>query len=301
MTSLEAEEAYETLMELARTRRITWEPFKYETHHVLPRCMGGTEDKVNLVLLRIKEHLRAHKLLALMHPNLFDVVETYRAMLKNLGEDFKDETDVEKEARFEKVRIGAAKKISEIHKGRKKSPEEIENIRQARITAEPRKFSDTAKSNMSVARKKTWEERKVNGTDKEIAAKTVATRRANGSYVQNDKQREQAKINFSGEPWNKGKKGVISEETRLKMRLAKLGKPSNSKGSTGKPPWNKGKIGVSDETRAKMRASRLRCLENLKSEDIQDGFIQRPDYSDVHTYCRGGNASSVDGGSASRL
>ena len=44
-------------------------------------------------------------------------------------------------------------------------------------------------------------------------------------------------------PWNKGKIGVISEETKRKI----------SKAMKGRKAWNKGKIGViSEETKRKM-------------------------------------------------
>lgn len=41
----------------------------HERHHVVPKCMGGTNDKDNLIDLYAKEHFIAHKLLALENPN----------------------------------------------------------------------------------------------------------------------------------------------------------------------------------------------------------------------------------------
>jgi hypothetical protein len=38
-----------------------------ETHHILPRCLGGDNSKSNLVLLTPKEHYVAHHLLMKMH------------------------------------------------------------------------------------------------------------------------------------------------------------------------------------------------------------------------------------------
>ena len=50
------------------------------------------------------------------------------------------------------------------------------------------------------------------------------------------------------QPWNKGKSGVYSDETRQKM----------SESSKGQIPWNKGKTGVySEETRQKMSLSMI--------------------------------------------
>ena len=38
-----------------------------ETHHILPRCLGGTDDSSNLVKLTPEQHYTAHLLLAKMH------------------------------------------------------------------------------------------------------------------------------------------------------------------------------------------------------------------------------------------
>lgn len=36
-----------------------------ERYHMLPKCMGGTDDKNNLIDLFVKEHFEAHRLLAM--------------------------------------------------------------------------------------------------------------------------------------------------------------------------------------------------------------------------------------------
>ena len=40
-----------------------------ERHHIVPRCMGGTNDKDNLVALTPEEHYVAHQLLVKMYPD----------------------------------------------------------------------------------------------------------------------------------------------------------------------------------------------------------------------------------------
>lgn len=40
----------------------------HERHHILPKCMGGTNDKNNLIDLTAQEHYEAHKLLAEENP-----------------------------------------------------------------------------------------------------------------------------------------------------------------------------------------------------------------------------------------
>lgn len=39
-----------------------------ENHHIIPRCLGGTDDKENLVLLTAKEHFICHLLLTKIYP-----------------------------------------------------------------------------------------------------------------------------------------------------------------------------------------------------------------------------------------
>jgi hypothetical protein len=48
-------------------RRLIKPPLYFETHHVLPRCMGGTDDLDNLVRLSPEDHFFAHLLLAKTH------------------------------------------------------------------------------------------------------------------------------------------------------------------------------------------------------------------------------------------
>jgi len=41
----------------------------YEKHHILPKCLGGNNDKENLVILTPKEHLICHLLLVKIYPS----------------------------------------------------------------------------------------------------------------------------------------------------------------------------------------------------------------------------------------
>jgi hypothetical protein len=40
----------------------------YELHHIIPKCMGGTNDKSNVILLTAKEHYICHRLLCEIYP-----------------------------------------------------------------------------------------------------------------------------------------------------------------------------------------------------------------------------------------
>lgn len=41
----------------------------FERHHIIPKCLGGSNENLNLVLLTAREHYVAHKLLCLIYPD----------------------------------------------------------------------------------------------------------------------------------------------------------------------------------------------------------------------------------------
>ena len=50
-----------------------------ERHHIIPKCVGGTDDKSNIVELTPEEHYLAHQLLTKMYPNEPSLI--YAAMM----------------------------------------------------------------------------------------------------------------------------------------------------------------------------------------------------------------------------
>lgn len=55
----------------------------YESHHIIPKCMNGSNDPENLVLLTPEEHWIAHLLLVKIHPDVSSLVFACQAMLMN--------------------------------------------------------------------------------------------------------------------------------------------------------------------------------------------------------------------------
>lgn len=55
---------YDLIIANAKLRDHKKQPFDgYQTHHIIPRCMGGSDDPTNLVVLSYKEHRVCHRLL----------------------------------------------------------------------------------------------------------------------------------------------------------------------------------------------------------------------------------------------
>ena len=46
----------------------------FEIHHIIPKCLGGTNDQTNLVLLTPEEHFIAHLLLTKIYPDNHSIV-----------------------------------------------------------------------------------------------------------------------------------------------------------------------------------------------------------------------------------
>jgi len=51
-----------------------------EKHHIIPRCLGGTNDNTNLVILLPEEHFVAHQLLIKMYPSNYKLVHAAHMM-----------------------------------------------------------------------------------------------------------------------------------------------------------------------------------------------------------------------------
>lgn len=51
-----------------------------EKHHIVPKCMGGTDDKDNIAILTAREHFVCHQLLVKIFPNEYGLVKAANMM-----------------------------------------------------------------------------------------------------------------------------------------------------------------------------------------------------------------------------
>ncbi len=109
------EKIYNDLILKAKSEnRVKGEGVYYETHHITPRCVGGSDDSDNLVNLTAKEHFIAHKLLCEIYPGENKLVYAYWCMSNMISEN-RDYRIGSKE--FERIRNNFVIRLSESMKG----------------------------------------------------------------------------------------------------------------------------------------------------------------------------------------
>lgn len=71
MTTEWYKKVYDNLIESRKERGLNKRNLigYYEKHHIIPKCLGGTDDLNNYVLLTYKEHVFAHTILHKIYPN----------------------------------------------------------------------------------------------------------------------------------------------------------------------------------------------------------------------------------------
>lgn len=259
----------------------------HERHHIIPKCMGGTNDEDNLIDLFAKEHFIAHKLLALEHPdnNKLVLAWTMMAFPKN-----KDQTRYElspeeyEEARKaisvamsgRKLSDETKKRLSDahkgipcsekakqrtidVHKGVKLSEEHKKKIKEASIG---RVFSNEHKVNISKSKK-----------GKPLSESQKVALAAVQESNKGRKHSEESKVKISA--GNKGK--IVSQESREKMSKAKKGKKPSTMIRVGQYDINTGQL--IDEFESIMAASKSIRLDNsylakcIKNNKPVRGFI----------------------------
>ena len=149
---------YDLLIERAKQRGLDKSKLDFysESHHIVPRCVGGSDHESNLVLLSAREHFIAHLLLIRIYPENYKLVMAAKIMGGSCNYNSRQ---------FEWVRKKAVKLQAKHHKGMKRSPETCKRISEStKGKAKPkpegfgetlskslkgRKFSETHKSNLS--------------------------------------------------------------------------------------------------------------------------------------------------------
>mgnify|MGYP003661443517 CR=1 FL=1 len=144
-----------------------------EKHHIIPKCLGGTDSEENLVKLTAKEHFIVHKLLVEIYPNE-DGLKTavfFMATTKNaMGRSYRvgcNEYQRLRESNAKRMSkklkqhwqdpVYAAKASAGIRAGAQSRPPKSEEARKnIGLVAKGRIDTEEARKNKSIAAKKRW-------------------------------------------------------------------------------------------------------------------------------------------------
>jgi hypothetical protein len=133
---------YNEIIERAKSRGLNKRLLDgyFEKHHIIPKCLDGTNDITNLVLLTAREHFICHQLLWKTNKENKKLFLSYWV----LSHCKKDNVLLNKicsmtSKQFEACRITNAKILSERLKGQQKSLELIQKIR---VTQSGKKYSN---------------------------------------------------------------------------------------------------------------------------------------------------------------
>ena len=105
----------------------------YENHHIIPKCLNGTNDIENLVLLTAKEHFMCHKLLTYIYKGDRKLACAFHRMTytKNKRISLRDYVYAKELQQSIPVSIETKKKQSKARKGVKFSESHKDNLRKS--------------------------------------------------------------------------------------------------------------------------------------------------------------------------
>lgn len=234
---------YERLIQRARSRTLVG---YFERHHVVPRCIGGSNDAWNIVALTAEEHMTAHLLLVRIHSGNRSIF--FAAHMMRIGSARMVGRSRNKAYSWLRKRHALA--TASVHTGRKHSAATLvrlsESHRGIPSNKKGMRYSADVRARMSAAQRgkkmppKSAEERI------RISARMRGTK---GNRLGHKNSPEHnARISAS----NTGRKR--SEESRARISAAQLGKK--------KAPF-------SIEHRANISAARRRVIENKRARAAQ--------------------------------
>jgi hypothetical protein len=189
----------------------------YELHHIIPKCMGGNNDKDNLVLLTAREHFIVHKLLCEIYPNEDKLVYAYWRLCNGKNKSIVSSHDYD----YAKLLMANANtrrqhtvisknKISKIHKGKITSDEtkrKISESKKGKITTEE------TRNKISIA---------LSGKPRSKETKDKISKANKGKPKSQELKDKISKANKGKPAWNKGIPHSL--ETKLKISQAKTKK-----------------------------------------------------------------------------
>lgn len=144
---------YKNLIESVKKSRPLNEWFEYsERHHIVPVCMGGSDEEENLIYLTYKEHFIAHKLLALENPFDMKLVSAFWRMCNGKKDCSPEDYEIGRKLWKETPRSEEYRKnLSDSLRGRKPAEITMRKSVEARLG---KKLSEEHRKKLSLAQSK---------------------------------------------------------------------------------------------------------------------------------------------------
>jgi hypothetical protein len=192
---------YNQLMERAKGRKPEKRGY-YESHHIIPKCMGGSNDKMNKVKLTYREHFIAHWLLHRANPTNKSLAASFHIMVfgtgwrnarKERGNEWMPSSRQLEEAKMSKVMERRGTKHSE--ETRKKMSESVKQyIKENGHHNKGSKLSEGVKEKMRLAKLGKKRSDEVKKRISEGKKKQVPTGPANHRYGTKHTEETKAKL-----------------------------------------------------------------------------------------------------------
>ena len=223
----------------------------YERHHIIPKCMGGTDDETNITTLTAREHFIAHLLLLRIYPNEDGIVYSAWVMTNKKIPGTKRTYNVSSR-QYERLKNEWSIRISECRKGTTHTDETKRKISEASSNRWRTKRQEIIKSMTGVSKPPRTQEHLEN-----LSKALMGISR--GEMPQEHKNKISKslkgyeKTNEHLENISKANTGKThTEETKQKLREVNMGKTHSEETKQKMREAHKGKT-HSDESREKMR------------------------------------------------
>jgi hypothetical protein len=239
---------YYSIVNRAKSRELPKETYT-ETHHIIPKSLGGDNTKENLVKLTAREHFICHLLLPRMLTGIAKRNMTF-AIWSMLNRDHSKQRSRHKvnSHTYQRLNIQVAIASSQLHKGKivsEATRTKMSNSRKKHSGPNKGKeMSADQKQKLSVAHK-----------GKIIAPETVAKILESRKHYQHSEDTKQKIANS-----NKGKIVIHTDETKKKISESSKGRSNTW--LKGKPAPNRG-VPHTAETVKKLKVpkSKYQCLQ----------------------------------------
>ena len=187
-----------------------------EKHHILPKCLGGSNNPDNLVIMPVRYHMMAHMLLMTIYPDVRGLKYAIKAVI-NGSSDIVDR-DALSQKYFSSRTLAYFREASRVKRkedhpnyGKHLSEETKRKISQAHIG---KKLSEETKRKMGDSRRGEKNPNYGKKFSEETLQKLSA---AHKGYVTSEETKKKLSIALSGEK-NPMWKKVVSDETKRKLR-----------------------------------------------------------------------------------